>query len=46
MSTGMIDVCIGFQNAAYKTDIFSSAGRTDGRSFLMDFQENAGSFER
>jgi len=33
MSTGMIDVCIGFQSASYKTDIYSSAGgQTDGRT--------------
>jgi hypothetical protein len=49
MSAVMIDVRIGFQSASYKTDIYSSAGgqtdgRTDGRFFLMDFQEHAGSY--
>jgi len=49
MSTGMIDVCIGFQSASYKRDIYSSAGGLtdgwmDGRSFLMYFQEHAGSY--
>jgi len=32
MSTGMIDVCIELQSAAYKAGIYSSAGGSDGRT--------------